>query len=107
GYRTVMLVGIRARRRTFVVVGRVALLALVVLPRLGPDLCPTLKERDFLMHWIAVPSASIKDETRSVTNVSHELAKVPGVNRFGSHIGQALGGEEIAGPNFGENWVSI
>jgi Cu/Ag efflux pump CusA len=26
---------------------------------------------------------------------------------FGSHIGQALLGEEVAGPNFGENWVSI
>jgi Cu/Ag efflux pump CusA len=85
----------------------VALLALFALPTLGQDLFPTFKERDFLMHWIAVPSASIKDETRSVTNVSHELAKIEGIQTFGSHIGQALGGEEIAGPNFGENWVSI
>jgi CzcA family heavy metal efflux pump len=107
GYTAVLMLVIRARRRAFLVVGVVALLALLVLPRLGQDLFPTFKERDFLMHWIAVPSASIKDETRSVTNVSHELAKVPGLQTFGSHIGQALGGEEIAGPNFGENWVSI
>src|SRR3954447_2237712 len=98
---------IRFRRRALVVVGVVALLALLALPRLGQDLFPTFKERDFLMHWISVPSASIKDETRSVTSVSRELAKIPGIQTFGSHIGQALGGEEIQGPNFGENWVSI
>jgi CzcA family heavy metal efflux pump len=106
-YTVLLMAVIRRRRRALVVVGVVALLALLAVPRLGQDLFPTFKERDFLMHWIAVPSASIKDETRSVTSVSHELAKVPGLQTFGSHIGQALGGEEIAGPNFGENWVSI
>src|SRR3954466_7985861 len=107
GYKAALLVVIRARRRALIPVTVVALLALLVIPRVGQDLFPTFKERDFLMHWIAVPSASLKDETRSVTNVSHELAKVPGLQTFGSHIGQALGGEEIAGPNFGGNWGGI
>ena len=31
----------------------------------------------------------------------------PGVRNFGSHIGQALLGEEIAGVDFGENWISV
>jgi CzcA family heavy metal efflux pump len=107
GYTWLLMLVIRARRLALAPVAAVLLLALLALPALGQDLFPTFKERDFLMHWIAVPSASIKDETRSVTNVSHELAKIKGINTFGSHIGQALGGEEIAGPNFGENWVSI
>src|SRR3954471_15030591 len=98
---------IRFRRRAFVVVGIVALLALLALPRLGQDLLPTFKGRDFLIHRISVPGASMKDETGSVTNVSRELAKLRELRTFGSHIGQALGGEEIQGPNFGENWVSI
>jgi CzcA family heavy metal efflux pump len=106
-YAAALIRVIRARRRALLVVGVVALLALLVLPRLGQDLFPTFKERDFLMHWITTPSASIREETRSVTNVSHELAKVPGLRTFGSHIGQAVLGEEVAGPNFGENWVSI
>ena len=38
---------------------------------------------------------------------SKELRAIPGVRNFGSHIGQALLGEEIAGVDFGENWISI
>src|SRR5436190_5407664 len=49
GYTAVLLLVIRARRRALVVVGVVALLAVLVLPRLGQDLFPTFKERDFLM----------------------------------------------------------
>ena len=29
------------------------------------------------------------------------------MRNFGAHIGQALLGEEIAGVNFGENWISV
>jgi Cu/Ag efflux pump CusA len=39
--------------------------------------------------------------------VSRDLRAIPGVRTFGSHIGQAFLGEEIAGVNFGENWLSI
>jgi Cu/Ag efflux pump CusA len=42
-----------------------------------------------------------------VTRASRELRQIPGVRNFGSHIGQALLGEETVGVNFGENWVSI
>ena len=38
---------------------------------------------------------------------SRELRAIPGVRNFGSHIGQAFLAEEIAGVNFGENWISI
>jgi Cu/Ag efflux pump CusA len=107
GYSAVLLRLVGIPRRVYLGVAVIALLGLLVLPRLGQDLFPTFKERDFLMHWIQVPSASIREETRSVTEVSHELAQVPGLRTFGAHIGQAALGEEIAGPNFGEMWVSI
>src|SRR5205809_2439680 len=38
---------------------------------------------------------------------SRELRAIPGVRNFGSHIGQALLGDEINGVNFGENWISV
>jgi Cu/Ag efflux pump CusA len=106
-YAAVLVRVVHARRRALLVVAVVALLGIAVVPRLGQDLFPTFKERDFLMHWVGTPSTSIREETRSVTNVSHELATIPGPQTFGSHIGQAALGEEVAGPNFGENWVSI
>jgi Cu/Ag efflux pump CusA len=85
----------------------VALAGLAVLPGMGQDLFPTFKERDFLMHWITKPGTSIQEERRIVTSASKELRQIPGVRGFGSHIGQALLGEEIVGPNFGENWISV
>ena len=44
---------------------------------------------------------------RTTTAVSKELRQIPGVRNFGAHIGQAFLGEEVAGVNLGENWVSI
>jgi CzcA family heavy metal efflux pump len=91
----------------YAAVGAAALAAALVAPRLGEDLFPTFKEQDFLMHWITRPGTSVKEERRVVTRASHQVRRLPGVRDFGSHIGQAFLGEEIAGPNFGENWVSV
>ena len=59
------------------------------------------------MHWITTPGTSMPEERRIVTRASHEMRSIDGVRGFGSHIGQAFLGEEIAGANFGENWVSV
>ncbi|MDT4901933.1 MAG: hypothetical protein QOJ78_2863, partial [Pseudonocardiales bacterium] len=93
-----------------IIYGAVALLlgvSAVLVPRLGEELFPTFKERDFLMHWISKPGTSAQEEARIVTKVSDELRAIPGVRNFGSHIGQAFNAEEIAGVNFGENWLSL
>jgi Cu/Ag efflux pump CusA len=44
---------------------------------------------------------------RTTLAVSKELREIPGVRNFGAHIGQAFLGEEVAGVNLGENWISI
>ena len=59
------------------------------------------------MHWITKPGTSLPEERRIVIKGSKELRNIEGVRNFGSHIGQALLGEEIAGVDFGENWISI
>ena len=87
----------------------VALVAggVAVVPRLGQDLLPTFRERDFLMHWVLEPSASY-EETMEVTRAaSEELRAVPGVRNFGAHAGQAVAGDEVYGIYFVENWISI
>jgi CzcA family heavy metal efflux pump len=83
------------------------LAAILVVPQLGQSLFPNFKERDFLMHFIATPGTSAAEMERVTTNLSKDLRAIPGVRSFGNHIGQAFLGEEIAGINFGENWVSI
>jgi CzcA family heavy metal efflux pump len=98
---------IRKPVAAFVAAAVMAVAGLAVLPGLGENLYPAFKERDFLMHWITAPGTSDTEERRIVTQASRELRTIPGVRNFGSHIGQAFLAEEIAGSNFGENWVSI
>jgi CzcA family heavy metal efflux pump len=107
GYGAVLDRVIRRPRAAYAAVAAVLLLGVVAAPRLGQELFPSFKERDFLMHWITTPGTSMPEERRIVTRASHEMRSIDGVRGFGSHIGQAFLGEEIAGANFGENWVSV
>jgi CzcA family heavy metal efflux pump len=107
GYGAVLTRVVHRPRGAYAAVAAVLLLGVVVFPRLGEELFPSFKERDFLMHWVSTPGTSMPEERRIVTRASRELRQVPGVRDFGSHIGQAFLGEEIVGANFGENWVSV
>jgi Cu/Ag efflux pump CusA len=89
------------------VLGALAVVGLAIVPQLGQELFPTFKEQDFLMHWLSKPGTSLEEERRIVIEGSTELRKIPGVQNFGSHIGQALLGEETSGVDFGENWISV
>ncbi len=79
----------------------------LVLPNLGQDLFPSFKEQDFLMHFDTKPGTSLPEMKRVVTSLQQKLLRIPGVEHIGAHIGQALLGEEIAGPEFSEQWMSL
>jgi CzcA family heavy metal efflux pump len=98
---------VRSARPAFATVAAISLVGFAVAPQLGQSLFPEFKERDFLMHWISRPGTSLPEESRIVLAASRELRSIPGVRNFGAHIGQALMGEEVAGVDFGENWISI
>jgi len=94
-------------RRAYAASVALVVAAILVVPQLGQSLFPNFKERDFLIHFIATPGTSAEEMDRVTTNLSEDLRAIPGVRTFGNHIGQAFLGEEIAGVNFGENWISI
>ncbi len=81
--------------------------AAFVLPNLGQDLFPTFKEQDLLMHFDTKPGTSLPEMVRIVTALQKRLLRIPGVAQVGAHIGQALLGEEIAGPEFSEQWITL
>jgi len=85
----------------------VTIVGVAVYPQLGQSLFPGFKERDFLIHWVSPPGTSSVEMERSTTKISRELLAIPGVRSVGAHIGQALLGEEVAGVNLGEIWVSL
>jgi Cu/Ag efflux pump CusA len=82
-------------------------LGIATIPHLGQSMLPEFKERDFLMHWVTGPSTSHPEEVRVTTLASKELRAIPGVRNFGSHMGQAMLGDEVYGIYFGENWISV
>jgi CzcA family heavy metal efflux pump len=106
-YQRILSVVIRRPLRVASAGIAVFLLGLFLVPHLGEALLPEFKERDFLAHWISKPGTSLPEERRIVTAASRDLRAIPGVQSFGSHIGQALLAEEIVGANFGENWITI
>lgn len=81
----------------------------LVLPRLGQDLFPAFKERNLLMHFDTKPGTSLPEMKRMVSRLQQKLLTLPGhpVTQVGAHIGQALLGEEIAGPEFSEQWIAL
>jgi len=91
----------------YATVAALTVLGVAVYPQLGQSLFPAFKEHDFLIHWVSPPGTSSAEMERSTTRISKELLAIPGVQSTGAHIGQALLGEEVAGVNLGEIWVSL
>src|SRR5213593_140007 len=93
-------------RRAYAAFLAPTLIAVIIAPQLGTSLFPEFREPDFLIHFITTPGTSAVEQQRMIVRLSGDLRSIPGVRSFGSHIGQAFLGEEIAGVNFGENWIS-
>jgi CzcA family heavy metal efflux pump len=107
GYGAILERVIRRPSPAIVTAGVCMLAGLLIYPTLGNQLLPNFKERDFLMHWLTVPGTSAPEETRISVRACKDLREIPGVRNCGSHIGQALLGDEVYGVDFGENWISV
>jgi CzcA family heavy metal efflux pump len=107
GYTALLARVVRRPRWTYGAVVAVTVIGVVIAPTLGQSLFPHFKEPDFLIHWVTQPGTSDAEMERTTTEVSQALREIPGVRNFGAHIGQAFLGEEVAGVNLGENWVSV
>src|SRR4051812_31998798 len=107
GYTRLIERVIRRPRWTYAGVLATTVLGLILVPTLGQSLFPHFKEPDFLIHWVTQPGTSDAEMERTTTSVSNALRQIPGLHNFGAHIGQAFLGEEVAGVNLGENWVSV
>ncbi len=107
GYRRVLGSLLQRPRWALAATCGMALLAALCLPLLGDEFLPEFQERDFLMHWIEKPGASVEASRRSTLRISQELLAIPGVRSFGSHIGRAEVADEVVGPNFTEHWISL
>jgi CzcA family heavy metal efflux pump len=107
GYAALLAPVLRAPRWAFLAAVLAVAVGLAVYPRLGQDLFPTFREPDFLMHFVTKPGTSVQEEDREVADLQRRVLAIPGVRDVGSHIGQALLGEEVSGVNFSETWLNL
>jgi CzcA family heavy metal efflux pump len=107
GYTALLARVVRRPQWTYAAVVAITAIGVVIAPTLGQSLFPHFKEPDFLIHWVTQPGTSDAEMERTTTEVSQALREIPGLRNFGAHIGQAFLGEEVAGVNLGENWVSV
>ncbi len=108
GYTAGLQRVIRRPVHAYLLSGALVLASALVTPQLGQSLMPAFQERDLLMHFISTPGTSAQEQQRITLQLSRDVRAVPGVrNVFGSHIGQAFLGDEVAGVNFAEGWISI
>ncbi|WP_144121440.1 efflux RND transporter permease subunit [Catellatospora sichuanensis] len=107
GYEWLLSRILRRPKPVYATVALATVIGVALLPLLGQSLLPNFKERDFLMHWLTKPDTSLQEEVRTTRLVNGELLTIPGVRNAGSHIGNALQGDEPYGVYFGENWISI
>jgi Cu/Ag efflux pump CusA len=106
-YQALLAKIVQVPRRAYAIVGVAVIAGAVVVPRLGEELLPSFKERDFLMHWLTKPGTGHPEMYRITVQASKELRSIPGVRNFGAHIGRALVADEPVGMNFTENWISV
>src|SRR5450756_1415927 len=107
GYTRLLRGVLKAPKYAFAAVVVVLGLGVIIYPRLGQDLFPTFKEPDFLMHFVTKPGTSVQEQDRILATLQRNVLAVPGVADAGSHVGQALLGEEVNGVNFSETWLSL
>jgi CzcA family heavy metal efflux pump len=106
-YESVLHRIIAKPKRTFWILGVTLAISFGAAPFLGEEFLPHFKEYDFLMHWVEKPGTSLDAMQRITQRASNELRTIDGVRNFGAHIGRAEVADEVVGPNFTENWISV
>lgn len=93
-----------------VVMGTVGVLvfaALLVIPFLGGEFLPSLREGHFIVHMTAVPGTSLDESMRLGDRVSAALLKIPYVREVGQRAGRAELSDDFSGTHSSEFEVDL
>ena len=94
--------------RVWAVAGVLALAALAVIPQIGRNsLLPQLQDRNLLVHVEAASGTSLPEMERITAAVGDEVRTVPGVQSVGTHVGRAVGSDQLVDVNSAEMWITL
>jgi Cu/Ag efflux pump CusA len=95
-------------RRAWALAAVLAAAALAVVPQIGRgSLLPQLQDRDLLLRVQAAPGTSLVEMDRITAAAGNELRTLPGVRSVGTHVGRAVGSDQIVNVNSAEMWITL
>src|SRR6266487_4255752 len=95
-------------RRAWAVAGVLVVAALAVIPQAGRgSLLPQLQDRNLLLRVEAAPGTSLLEMDRITAAAGNELRGLPGVKSIGTHVGRAVGSDQLVDVNSAEVWITL
>jgi Cu/Ag efflux pump CusA len=85
-----------------------AALVLVGVPQLrSGSVLPVLEDRNVLVRFEAAPGTSLAEMDRVTGAVAAELRELSGVASIGTHVGRAVGADEVVDVDASEIWLTV
>ena len=103
------LAAIARPRRAWALAGVLVLALLAIIPQTSPNgsLLPALQDRNLLLHVEAAPGTSLIEMDRITATAGNELQTLPGVKSVGTHVGRAIGSDQLTNVNSAEVWITL
>src|SRR6266702_2502624 len=95
--------------RAWALAGVLVLALLAIIPQTGGNspLLPALQDRNLLLHVQALPGTSLTEMDRITAAAGNELHALPGVRSVGTHVGRAIGSDQLTDVNSAEVWITL
>jgi len=83
------------------------LLSFAVVPRLGGQFLPDLREGHYIAHTTSLPGTSLQESIRMGDELTKELLKIPGIRSVSQWAGRAERGADTFGSHYSEFEVDL
>jgi Cu/Ag efflux pump CusA len=95
--------------RAWALAGVLVLALLAIIPQAtgNSPLLPALQDRNLLLHVQSVPGTSLGEMDRITAAAGNELQTLPGVRSVGTHVGRAVGSDQLTNVNSAEVWITL
>jgi len=95
--------------RAWALAGVLVLALLAIIPQAtgNSSLLPALQDRNLLLHVEAAPGTSLIEMDRITATAGNELQTLPGVKSVGTHVGRAIGSDQLTNVNSAEVWITL
>jgi len=95
--------------RAWALAGVLVLALLAIIPQASGNgsLLPALQDRNLLLHVQALPGTSLTEMDRITAAAGNELQALPGVKSVGTHVGRAIGSDQLTDVNSAEVWITL